>query len=193
MKTQALPLEIKTFSEYLQLDETFKNLFTVNEKEKYVDQVWDMLQTAYASLGGIKGNGFKSKEDMMENIQMWKLALRGDHVTACNMYKQKDGRKRVAIGTDGTTQGKSDLAEMIIADMKQNRSYGEVSGSSLNFILRIMGPSDAKKYFIPFEMVEKILHDDEIRKIDEYKYERKIGGSWHEKVMMGNPKLSRYA
>lgn len=177
------------------LAETYKNLLSndLELKEKYVDQVWDMLQAAYAPLGGIHGNGFKDKQDMIHNIPFWKLVVRGDHVTAVAMYKQKDGRKRVAIATDGSTASKSDLANLLKADLTTGRSYGEVSGPSLKFITRIFGESEMKKYFVPVDIVKKILWDDEIKPVDDFTYARKIGGVWHEKVMIGNASLSKYA
>ena len=49
------------------LQTSVESLF--QEKEKYVDEVWDMLQTAYSSIGGIKGSGFESKEDMIKKIE----------------------------------------------------------------------------------------------------------------------------
>lgn len=40
---------------------------SVELKRKYVDQVWDIIQIAYKKIGGPKGTGFRSKEDMIEN------------------------------------------------------------------------------------------------------------------------------
>jgi hypothetical protein len=31
-------------------------------KQKYMDQVWDILQQSYAPIGGIKGKGFESQK-----------------------------------------------------------------------------------------------------------------------------------
>lgn len=183
---------MKHFYEFL--TETFKNFQAgdTQGKEQYVDQVWDMLQAAYAKVGGLHGNGFKDKQDMINNIPFWKLAVRGKNVTALSMYKMKDGRKRVAIATDGTSAGKADLVGILRDDMLTGRSYGEVSGPSLIFITKIFGESEMKKYFVPVDIVKKVLFDDEVRDIDGIRYERKIGGSWHEKVMIGNASLSRH-
>lgn len=182
----------KRFYEFL--TETYKNFQGGDhaDKEKYVDQVWDMLQAAYAKVGGIHGNGFGSKEDMIRMIPFWKLAVRGDKVTALAMYKMKDGRKRVAIATDGTASGKKDLMDILKNDLTSGRSYGEVSGPSLAFISKNFGESELKKYFVPVDVVKRVLWDDEIRAVDNFMYERKIGGEWHEKVMIGNASLSKY-
>lgn len=59
------------------LTESYINLFKEQEKEKYVDEVWDLIQTSYKPIGGIHGSGFKSKDDMIKNIPFWKLVKRG--------------------------------------------------------------------------------------------------------------------
>jgi hypothetical protein len=60
---------MKRFSEFLQ--ERFLNYFErdAQKKNEVVDEVWNILQVSYKPIGGIKGKGFQSKEDMMKNIQ----------------------------------------------------------------------------------------------------------------------------
>lgn len=184
-------MTLKSFNQFL--SERVVNALDNKTKEQYADEVWDILQKAYAPIGGIHGNGFKSKEDMIQNIGFWKLVKRGDHITAVEMYKQKDGRKLVALGTDGTQPGKKDLQMMMKADIDTGRSYAELSGPALMFLTKtIGGESEMKKYFVPFDSVKKILWDDEVEDVDGFVYRRKIGGSWHEKVMVGNASLSKF-
>lgn len=174
------------------ITETIVNLFSEKDKEKYADQVWDILQKSYASIGGIKGNGFKDKDDMIKNIHMWKLFKRGPDVKAVIMYKDKSGRKKVAIGTDKSDDAKTMLANMIKDEYTLGRSYGEISGKALSFTIKILGKEFLQKIAIPVENVKKILIDDEIVAIDKFNYKRKIGGSWHEKIMLGNPNAKFY-
>ena len=49
------------------LEERFVNALPKDEdlKAKYADKAWELLQKSYAPIGGIKGKGFESKEDMM--------------------------------------------------------------------------------------------------------------------------------
>ncbi len=43
---------MKTYKEYI--NETFVNLIGDNQdKQKYVDEVWNLLQKSYADIGGI--------------------------------------------------------------------------------------------------------------------------------------------
>ena len=87
-----------SFKEFL-LNESYKNLTSRKEKEKYAEEVFSLLQSTYSKIGGLKGNGFQSKEDMIEKIPFWKLFIFQGRVIACSMYKDKQGRKRVAIGS----------------------------------------------------------------------------------------------
>ena len=89
------------------LVERILNLFTAADKQKYVDQVWNILQSSYASVGGFKTS--PSKEDLINTTGLWKLVRRGDDgITALKVYKDLYGRKSVGSGTNGTIQGKKD-------------------------------------------------------------------------------------
>jgi hypothetical protein len=175
-------------SEYEQnsIKENYKNLQTDSQKQPFVDEVWNLLQSAYEKIGGIKGNGFKSKEDMIQNIPFWKIKTNTDNsVTSVLLYKIKDGlRKTVALATNGTLEGKEDLKKMMKEDM--TRSMCEISDSTLKFVQRNM-PHELEKYKIPFEVADKILHDDEMIPVDDYFYQRKIGGHLHTKLLVGTP------
>lgn len=176
------------------LTESFKNLFDKDseERKKYAGEVWNILQTSYAKIGGIKGNGFRSIDDMIASIPFWKLSIRNGTVTAVAMYKDTNGRKRVAIGTNGTPQGKADIANILVADMRQYRAYAEVSDASLAFIKKQFSEQEMAKYFVPVEVVKsKVFPYDEIRPVSKFSYMRLIGNEWKEKVMIGNVNAPR--
>jgi len=183
------------------LVERFVNLLTPEKKEKYADEVWNMIQNAYKKIGGIRGSGFQSKEDMINNIPFWKVATKNGKVVAIAMYKDKGGRKRVASATDGTDEGKDKLEMIGKEDLSQKRSYAEVSSSSLKFLLRRWkGPKDIKDYMILPREAEKVLgdklkypvpdSDPEViahPELKKYFYQREIGGHYHTKLMIGKP------
>lgn len=87
------------FVEFLQgeLNERFINALPNDDdiKQKFADQVWDVLQYSYRELGGLKGSGFNSKEDMIKNIPFWKMVTKNGVVHAVVMYKDRGGRKSV--------------------------------------------------------------------------------------------------
>lgn len=173
------------FQQYL--NETIDNYFKPEEKKKYAQQIYDILKKSYERAGGLQGSGFRSVDDMIKNIPMWKVFRRGDEVKAVMMYKDAAGRKRVAIATDGSAEGKEMLKKMLADEYKSGRSYGEVSDASLNFIQRIFSKEDFKKFVVPFDIVKKTLVGKEVEDIDGFIYKRKIGGEWHNKIMLGNP------
>jgi len=188
---------MKTLREFL-LIESFLNLFTADQKEPYADAVYAMIQTAYAKIGGIVGSGFSSPQDMISKIPFWKLVRKDGKIVAVALYKDKDGRKRVAVATDGTEAGKEALKSIYVADF--DRAYFEVSGPSLSLIVKTVGIDFVLKYAITVDKVKNILKDDEIvspdpndiayrrfTQLDSYMYGRKIGGEVHTKVMLGTP------
>lgn len=181
------------------LVEKVVNLFVGDkDREKYAAEVFEKLQKAYAKIGGIHGSGFRSAEDMIANLAMWKLVRRGDSIVAGAFYKDKAGRKRVAVFTDGTAEGKDGLGMIIKEDFQ--RSFNETSGPLLKFAIKLLGVDFLKKFVIPKDQVRKLLAPDEIYDIEsddpelkqhpyfkDYLYARDIGGDLHTKVMFGTP------
>lgn len=138
---------------------------------------------SYAKIGGIKGSGFESKEAMLSKIPFWKLVRKDNVIVACMLYKDKNGRKMVALGSNGTSEGKEALKKMFFEELKTQRAYGEISGPALKFIMKFF-ESDLKAVLIPSKNVEKILNKP-IKVTGEFTYIRKIGSDEEEKVMYG--------
>lgn len=158
-----------------------------------------MIQKAYADQGGMHGSGFKSPEDMVKNIPMWKLSKKDGKVTSVAMYKDSgSGRKRVAIATDGSDHGKRAIGDTVTSDLKQKRAHMEVSGKSLSFLKKQMHIKDhahsfesAKAYHEKNgETIQRPPDDDpEVVRHPELKdhfYQRKIGDHMHTKIMLGS-------
>lgn len=195
------------------LSERFINLIGDDpRKEKYKNDVYDLLRRSYASIGGIKGNGFNNPSDMVENIPFWKLVLKNGELVAVAMYKDKNGRKRVALGTDGSDIGKAAIRD--INSHENSRSYGELSKASLGLFLK--STDDPYEEIVPIDQVQKLVKDDIIPlsgksiddlplepeekestrftlsrypKLQQYAYLRQIQGKWLMKVMVGTPNL----
>lgn len=168
------------------------------KKHAHKQEVFDMIQKAYAKVGGIQGNGFKSPDDMVKNVPFWKIHKKNGKVIAAKLYKDKNGRKGVAMATDGTEEGKAAAGGMIREELKQRRSWGEQSASALSFSKKMAG-GDLRPHVIPYH-VAKTLHDDEIRpapkddpevvrhpELAKHFYQRQIGGHWHTKIAIGTP------
>ena len=195
---------MKTFSEYLQTNsneglvlEAFENLVgndkdTIKKKNAYKKEILDLLRKSYESIGGIKGSGFQNEKDMVKNIWFWKLWKQDGHPAAVIMYKDRAGRKMVALGTDGSEKAKAAIKKMMFDEISLSRSYGEASGPALGMVRKIFGlgknapfeGSPLEKYMVPAEMVGDILKKP-VKPVSKYEYIRAIGGDDEKKVMFG--------
>lgn len=174
----------------IQLNEHYVTLWNepeyIDEKEKYLDEVWNLIQTAYASIGGMAS--MTHKEDLMDDNLMWKLVVRNGKVVCCSISKiVGNTRKMVGGCSDGTPQGKKDFYAMCAEDVTQTKrnAWAEVSGSMEGVYLFKLNAIP-----IPVDIAEKILNDRGktiLRKDkDGFHYVRKIGGKLFEKIMFGN-------
>jgi hypothetical protein len=174
------------------LTERVLNLHTPEEKAKYVDQIWDLLQKAYSKIGGFKSAS--SKEELIANPGYWKAVKRGDKITAVNLYRkvpQTSTFKVYASGAEAeldhvtnryqaTKLGKHDYLQIKKADVTQKRSWAEVSGPAEKLAIRNGAKPIPNKY-------AAYLSGKEILELnpDGYHYTRLIMGEPHEKIMYG--------
>lgn len=195
------------------LTERFLNLIGDDpRKQKYKNDVYELLVRSYKSIGGLKGDGTQSPDDLL-SIPFWKLVRKNGKIIAVILYKDKNGRKSVALGTDGSSTAIRALKD--IMNKEPERSYSEKSKSSLNFFLK--SNPNAKDFLIPRDKVESIIgkkifpySDGVMDKLDvsekeqesvrltlhkypflgDYGYFREIGGELMFKVLVGTPNLS---
>jgi hypothetical protein len=178
-------------------------------KDQYKDEVYSILTRSYEKMGGLKGSGTESPE-ALKSIPFWKLVRKDNRIVAVVLYKDKNGRKSVAVGTDGSKLGMKAVEEITKAE--PSRSYSEKSKASLNFFMKNV--DNPEKYIIPVSDVQKISKDhiipfnsvnvkdwpvDEEERnatlftlkrypqLAEYGYFRDIGDSYYFKVMVGTP------
>lgn len=159
--------------------ETYINVFNNSDKQEYIDIVWDMLQTAYASIGGFKS--VSNKDELMDNLYTWKLTINENKVVALGIYKKQHGRKCIGLATDGTPSGKSQLINMIKEDIQSGKSWLEASGC----IEHIFNKHNAKKLPNKFAAIatgKQILELDP----DGFHYVREIAGEKHRKIIFGS-------
>lgn len=191
---------IQSFKSFL--SEHYLNLFPKSNPEhakildKHADEAHAQLVSSYASQGGIHGNGFKSPSDL-KNLDMVKLHIKDKKIVSGAYYKDKGGRKRVAVSTDGTEAGKHSALKVMHDDLKQKRSYAEVSGRSLSvgkkmegFKDHVVKLKDAKKQLkANGDSAEKPAIDDSETtrhpELAKNMYSSQIGNEKHTKIMIG--------
>lgn len=165
------------------LIERVVNILDAPTKQKYVDQVWAMLQSSYVKAGGFKSAA--SPEELIAKTGLWKLITRDGVITALGLYKDQNGRKGIASGTDGSRQGLRDYTMIKTEDTYMNRAWGEVSGAAE----RAMQKAGAKP--IPANLAPLLTRKEILDyNPDGYHYTRLISGHPHEKIMYGTVELT---
>jgi hypothetical protein len=169
------------FKEFL--SETYINAIRPADKQKYAEQVWDMLQSSYASLPG----GFATAANIGELIDkswLWKMVKRDGKIVAVQIYKDQYGRKGIAGGTDGSSIGKSEISKIIADDIKLNRSWAEASGSPERIMIKL-GAQPVPNTLAAMLTGKEILSLNP----DGYHYTRLIAGKPYEKIIFGTVNL----
>ena len=164
------------------LNESFVNLWDKSDKEKYADEIWEILQKSYEKIGGFKS--YEDKEDMIKDSSLWKIVKKDGKIVFVSVYKDKFGRKAVALGTDGSDTGKKYFKEVKDADMNLKRSWAEVSGSVEHYLSKKHSDSKVSNKFAKELTGKEIISKND----DKFHYTRKIANHEHEKVIYGYPK-----
>lgn len=177
---------MKSLTQYLNealICERFLNAFSKEDMRKYADEVWDILQKAYAYCGGMAG--MDSVEQLIDETDMWKMVRKNGKIVAVNTYSNKrSGRKICYGGQDGSEEGKIALKKILEEDfrLKDRQSWAEVSGPMEVTVLK-QGAMPIPAYIAELIMKDKTF--DNIHK-DGFHYTRMIGGEHHTKLMVGN-------
>jgi hypothetical protein len=192
---------MKTIKDYIAealILEKFVTLFDdhIDDRMKYSKEIWDMVERAYAYMGGLSGcttyEEFVKKyvEDEKGKDLMWKCVKRGNKITAVKIYSlTKHGRKSILMASDGTKAGDKDLCMILGEDikLKDRNAWSEVSGAALGKSLKL-GAIPLPAYML-YELLPKKINSGEIKFIDNdmYFYKRLLDGEWHTKMLIGNP------
>lgn len=183
---------MKRYREYINERVLSIGLNPDHEKHRkgYEDEMHDVLKKSYASVeGGYSGLGHGTKaesdsirDDIRNPNHVIKAVRRNGKISSVSIYKKQHGRKMIALGTDGSNQGKKDVKQTMKDDNKKKRSWAEVSGAP-EALKRKMGFP-----VVPSDRAKELTGKADVRVKDKERYVRKIGGDDHEKVIMGHPK-----
>jgi hypothetical protein len=121
------------------------------------------------------------------------------------LYKDTNGRKLVALGTDNSNQGKKILSDVFKNALKV--SYGEYSGKLLNLIVKSVSFERLEPYLLEPAYVQKLLDKqiippdpkklnvmdletyNKFPKLHNYFYMRNFGDKAYLKICLGTPHL----
>lgn len=159
-------------------------------REQYMEQFIKILQNSYKNVeGGYSGLGSGTvaersaiKDDL--NLNLIKATVRDGKITTLTVYKDKNGRKIIACGTDDTPQGKADFMRLKTEDHTMARAWAEASGAVENLLKKIGMPT------VPSSLAAKLTGKEILRHdVNGTHYDRKIGNDVHTKTILGHPKL----
>ena len=169
------------------------------ELKSIQDKLFDLIQTAYSSIGGhVK---FKSPSDVMDpELTYWKVADVDDDPDLDVTTFGKDtkyGIKHTGLGHDGERANIKNLLTHKSSMLKSPGNYVEVSGPAFDSfvgkggvptvddeetVMDILGPRRAS------ETTWHGAHPTDPSKAGNGWYTRMIGGGEHTKIMAGIPK-----
>ena len=157
------------------------------ELEDYQGDIFTLISQAYAYLDGGHSN-YSSPSDVSREASRGAeyeiIDLDGDgELDAVNVSKKKSaGEKFVATGHDGTSQAKRAVITHKIDKLKKPGFYVEVSGKIKDILLKAGVPQVTDE-----ATIEKALEGKDVIMNKDGSYRRKIGGSYHEKILLGSP------
>jgi len=156
-------------------------------REKHRKEIFDILKSSYSKIGGYSGLGHKPEDEHKAihadiSNSMIKAVRRNGKIVAVSLYRDQHGRKTLALGTDGSAEGKDAIMKIMDEDNKQKRSWGEVSGAVEHLQTKIGVPR------IPSELAGILIRKPH-RVVGPHSIERTIGGTKHTKTLMGHPKV----
>jgi hypothetical protein len=155
------------------------------ETEEYAGDIFDLINTAYASIGG--NLNYKNANDVTGaegDADYEVIDIDGDpKPDAVLISKKKEaGNKLTAMGHDGSSDAKSKSITKQVDMLKQSGNYIEVSGRIKDILLGKGVPVVTDK-----STIEKVMGNKAINIQDDGSYTRYIGGKQTQKILLGKP------
>ena len=156
-----------------------------NEKAEYAKDIFDLINTAYAPIGG--NLNYKSEADVLgsEADADYEVVNIDDdpEPDALISYKDKEsGKKLTAMGHDGSSEAKAKSLNRMAALLKEPGYYLEVSGKLQDILLAKGAPVVKDK-----DLIQKVLKGKKLEFNEDGTYQRFIGGEKHTKTLLGKP------
>ena len=156
-----------------------------SELDTYDDEIFKLISTAYAPIGGHPN--YKSASNVVgseSDAEYEAIDLDDDpEIDAISVTKNKAaGKKFVATGHDNTKASRSKVVNHKAEKLKSSGYFIEVSGKLVDILVaKGVEPIDNE------ELVRKVLKGKDIEWLGNGQYKRKIGGKLFTKSLMGKP------
>jgi len=158
---------------------------TSDQKSEYAKDIFDLINTAYAPIGG--NINYKSAADVLgaeADADYEVINIDNDpEPEALISYKDKGaGKKLTAMGHDGSKEAKSLSLNRMADLLKKPGYYLEVSGKLQDILLAKGAPVVKDK-----DLIQKVLKGKTLEFNEDGTYQRFIGGEKHTKTLLGKP------
>ena len=155
------------------------------ETEEYSDDIFDLIDTAYASIGG--NLNYKSPNDVTgaegdANYEVINIDNDPKPDAVLVSKRKEAGNKLAAIGHDGTSDAKSKSLNKQVDMLNKPGNYIEVSGRIKDILLGKNVPVVTDK-----ETIKKVMGDKAVDIQDDGSYTRYIGDKETQKILLGRP------
>jgi len=174
---------------YLNENEGFEKgsweYLTDKEKSEFSDEIFTLIDNAYASLGG--NPNYQSSSDVEGSERDANYLVidfdDDDDLDVVIVDKSKpSGTKAAAMGHDGSKASRSLAVNFAAIMLKKKGHYIEVSGKLKDILIAKGVPVVTDE-----ETIQRVMKGKNIEMNDDGTYQRYLGGEKHTKTMMGNP------
>ena len=158
---------------------------TNKEKSEFADEIFALIDNAYAPLGGNPNYKSPSNVDGSEGDANYLVIDFDDdpEFDAVVVDKRKSsGVKGAAMGHDGSKSARSLAVNFLSIMLKNKGHYIEVSGKLKDILVAKGVPVVTDK-----KTIEQVMKGKNIEMNDDGTYQRYLGGEKHTKTLMGNP------
>ena len=158
---------------------------TDKEKSEFSEEIFDLINNAYAPIGGNPNYQSPSDVDGSEGDANY-LVIDFDDDPEFDVVivdkRKSSGVKAAALGHDGSPAARSMAVNFTALMLKNKGHYIEVSGKLKDIMVGKGVPIVTDE-----ETIRTALKGKDIEMNDDGTYQRSLGGKIHTKTMMGNP------
>ena len=157
------------------------------ETEEYAGDIFDLINTAYASIGGnLNYNSARDVTGAEGDADYEVIDIDDDpEIDAVIISKKKEsGKKLSAIGHDNTSSAKSKTINKQTDMLKTPGNFVEVSGRIKDILIAKGVPVVTDR-----DTIKKVMKDKAVNIQDDGSYTRYISGKETKKILLGKPSV----